>query len=140
VILAGLARGRRSCGIAEDLHTAHETVRSRMWRMRSRLGARNSAHAVAIAYEAGWMDGLAPEPRSLKPLRDRDQRTLEGIAQGLTRREIAKRLGITAREVEGAIRRLCHHLSAEDRCHAVALAYQHGLLPTLPERRRQPCT
>jgi DNA-binding CsgD family transcriptional regulator len=124
-ILAGLARGKRIAQIATDLGVPEETVRSRLFRLRRRMGARCSAHAVALAYRYGWLDGLRPEPRPVVRLADRQRECLALAARGLTNAEIAIRLGLNINTVNVHMRRAYRRLEALDRPHAVALAVQH---------------
>lgn len=138
-ILAGLARGHTTAEIAQATDTPYATVRNRIDRLRSRIGARNSAHAVGIAYRAGWMGGLPPEPRGPLTLSTRQRTVLAHMSDGLNNAEIATQLGIGRETVVTYIRRLYNYLdvtnpgpsgaSASSRPQAVALGYQHGLLP-----------
>jgi len=64
-------------------------------------------------------------PRALSR---RERQVLEHVAEGLTARAIAGQLGTTRNTVENQLRVLRIKLGARDRAHAVAIAYQHGLL------------
>ncbi|MFC8290054.1 LuxR C-terminal-related transcriptional regulator [Streptomyces sp. NPDC057242] len=136
-LLAGLARGYSTNEISTSTGVPLHTVRRRMERLRTRLDARSASHAVAIAYRAGWMRSLAPEPRGYIRLSARQHQVLELIADGLTNDQIATRLGCSRNSVITHVHRLYRALDAlrpgathtSTRPRAVALAYQHGLLP-----------
>lgn len=53
---------------------------------------------------------------------------LWGWSRGMTNKELASRLGITVHGVVSAAQRLYRHLGAVSQAHAVAIAYQEGLL------------
>ncbi|MFE6816033.1 sigma factor-like helix-turn-helix DNA-binding protein [Streptomyces sp. NPDC057677] len=135
-LLAGLARGHSTAEMATATGVAHGTVKHRVERLRIRIGARNSTHAVAIAYRSGWMRGLAPEPRGPIVLSPRQRRALELAADGMTNDEIAAELGCSSNTAMTHLRRAYAALGALRpgitpavvRPYAVALAFQHGLL------------
>lgn len=54
-ILDGLAEGLTSPEIAAELNLATETVKFHSGSLRRKLGARNAAQAVAIAYHRGLL-------------------------------------------------------------------------------------
>ena len=49
------AWGANEADIATDLHITRNTVKTHLWRIRSKLGAANSAHAVCIAIRHGFL-------------------------------------------------------------------------------------
>ena len=57
-VLALVARGLSTDGIAGELFVTPNTVRAHVRHILDRLGARNRPHAVAIAFSAGliWID------------------------------------------------------------------------------------
>ena len=55
-VLALAREGRRNREIAELLHIAEDTVKSRMKNAMAKLSAANRTHAVTIASERGWLD------------------------------------------------------------------------------------
>lgn len=68
-------------------------------------------------------------PRSGAPaLSRREYEVLRLIADGLTAKNIAHRLEVSEETVKTHVRRMLRKLDARDRAHAVALAYQAGLL------------
>ncbi|OKJ52219.1 hypothetical protein AMK27_30735 [Streptomyces sp. CB02009] len=144
-VLAGLARGRTAREIATEMDTPEPTVRQRIARLLGRTGAANSAELLAIAYQSGWMAALAPEPRGPITLTQQQLQILALIADGLDNTAIADVLGMPLNTAIGHMRRVYAALDAtrpgqrnhSSRCLAVALAYQHGLLP-FPARPATP--
>lgn len=136
-LLAGLARGNGLAELAHRLDVPKGTLDNRLWRLRGRTGARTRAHAVSIAYQRGWMAGLRPEARQLNVLTARQLDVLAAVADGDSNRETAARLGLSRNTIGTHLRHIYTALgvdtSGAPRCHAVALAHQHGLLPR-PDR------
>ncbi|MFE6379208.1 hypothetical protein [Streptomyces roseolus] len=136
-ILAGLARGRTYREIAAETDTPEGTVRQRAIRLINRVGAANAAELVAIAYRAGWMNGLPPEPRGRLTLAEDERRALFCLADGLDTAAVADAFHITHHAASRLLGRLYAALDAtrpgapdrSSRCRAIALGYQHGLLP-----------
>lgn len=62
---------------------------------------------------------------------------LNEIAAGRTNVAIARRLGVTVETVKGRSRALFRDLGASDRAHAVAIAYQRGILHVPDSSRGQ---
>jgi DNA-binding NarL/FixJ family response regulator len=52
-VLAGLTEGKHNAEIGRDLFVAEETVKTHAKRLFRKLGARDRAHAVAIAFRTG---------------------------------------------------------------------------------------
>lgn len=128
-ILAGLARGRTNAQIAEDLDLSPHTVKSHIERITHRYGARGRAGLVGIAYRRGDLASLKPEPRDQVVLGKATLTVLDGMARGLTNREIGRLRGRDEETVRSLARRMFRKLGAHHRAHAVALGYQHGYLP-----------
>ncbi|WP_218952366.1 response regulator transcription factor [Amycolatopsis anabasis] len=63
LVLQEIARGRDNHQIATILVRSHETIRTHAKNILRKLGARNRAHAVAIAYHVGIFQGR-PQPIS----------------------------------------------------------------------------
>jgi DNA-binding NarL/FixJ family response regulator len=75
-------------------------------------------------------------PRELG-LTNRELEVLEGLADGLTGVEIAAKLVISPKTVGSHVQRILAKLGVHSRAHAVALAYQSGLLePSEAQRER----
>lgn len=130
VILAGLARGDTPDQIAAITHVRPGTVRHRILRLRRRIGAHSSAHAVALAYQQGWLTHLTNEHRPDTRLSIRQTDALRRVAEGMTNPQIAQALGVSLTSVGIYLHRAYLRLGATGRTHAVALAYQHGHLTT----------
>ena len=71
-------------------------------------------------------DPVSPE-RTPKVTR-RELEVLQLISEGLSTREISRRLWVTDETVKTHVRRLLAKLEARTRAHAVANAFRHGLL------------
>ncbi|WP_158889062.1 LuxR C-terminal-related transcriptional regulator [Amycolatopsis anabasis] len=63
LVLQEIARGRDNHQIATILVRSPETIRTHVKNILRKLGARNRAHAVAIAYHVGIFQGR-PQPTS----------------------------------------------------------------------------
>jgi DNA-binding NarL/FixJ family response regulator len=68
----------------------------------------------------------APDPDRLT---DREVEVLEGVATGLTNKEIAADLGVTENTIKFHLRNILDKLHAQSRAEAVARALREGLLP-----------
>lgn len=104
-------------------------------------GTEDEGHAF-VDCDGAFMTGRgtpAPSPRltllqnadSDEPRPDVTPRELEVltlVAEGLSTREIGRRLWITEETVKTHIRRLHDRLGARTRAQAVAIAYQRGIL------------
>lgn len=135
-ILAGIARGQSNAQIGEALGLTAEGVRSHVGRICQQLGTSSRVALVAYGYQHGLLAGLAPEPRIITHVTTRQRQLLALMAQGLSTAEIADQLHLAAHTVTSHARRLYAQLQATGRPHAVALAYQHGLLTTPAYRPR----
>ena len=72
-------------------------------------------------------DAAAPDPRAL--LTDRQLEILVFVGMGLSAREIAARLGISAKTVDNHKQRIYARLGVQSQAHAVAVAMRAGLIP-----------
>lgn len=80
-----------------------------------------------------WVD----EPRAaLLGITERQADVLCGVASGMTNAQIGRALFLQPDTVKMHVGRLRRHLGATDRAHAVALAYEQGILRTPAERLR----
>jgi DNA-binding CsgD family transcriptional regulator len=70
-----------------------------------------------------------PQPSLLT---ERETEVLRLIADGLTTRDVAARLGISPRTVENYKQHMFAKLGVQSRAHAVAVASRGGLLGPLP--------
>jgi DNA-binding NarL/FixJ family response regulator len=62
-VLAAVARGRSNVEIAQTLHMSPSTAKTHLNRLLSKLGARNRAQLVVIAYESGLASPQTLGPR-----------------------------------------------------------------------------
>jgi DNA-binding CsgD family transcriptional regulator len=67
----------------------------------------------------------APKSPKVTP---RELEVLGLVAEGLSTREIARRLWVTEETVKTHVRRLHDRLGARTRAHAVAIAFRNGIL------------
>jgi DNA-binding NarL/FixJ family response regulator len=56
-VLLHIARGRSNGEIADELHMSSATAKTHVSRLLSKLGARDRAQLVVIAYESGLATG-----------------------------------------------------------------------------------
>ncbi|MCP3799075.1 response regulator transcription factor [Allokutzneria sp. A3M-2-11 16] len=94
--------------------------------------------ALSAALENGFYidPGISPllkhsghAKRTGTLLSRREQEVLGLIAEGMTAKRIGNRLGVSEETVKTHIRRILRKLEARDRAHAVARAFQAGVLP-----------
>lgn len=130
-ILAGLARGHSNAQIAKTTGLSPFTVKSHLTRISKRIGCGDRAGMVGLGYRKGWLAQLPAEHRALDPVKPHQLAVLDGMAHGLSHGAIAQRLFISEDTVKSRARAVFIALGASNRAHAVALAYQHGLL-TIP--------
>jgi DNA-binding CsgD family transcriptional regulator len=88
-VLAGVATGETAEETATRLHRALATVKHHRRHVLSKLGARNAAHAVAIAYDHGVLGERKPETINDRQL----------VAFQARTGDIAKRQGVERSEV-----------------------------------------
>lgn len=85
--------------------------------------------AEAIVFGLGHDGG---ERAPLLPIHDeltaREYSVLVLMARGLSNSEIARDLSLSLETIKSHVRRVLGKLGARNRCHAVALAYEHSLL------------
>ncbi len=126
-VLDLLAQGNGAKQIAGDLALDKKVVQDAFGDIRRCLGARTLPHAVAIAFHNGVLDGRASEGRvvSLSP---RLTDVLALVAQGWLAKQIAGDLRLTTWTVQDYFRQIRHRLGAHTLSHAVAIAFQNGLL------------
>ncbi|MGW1998433.1 response regulator transcription factor [Embleya sp. NPDC001921] len=81
--------------------------------------------AALVNALTGWNVTAAPD---VEPLHHRQDQLLLGWARGWTDQQIANELGLSLSTVLTYGKRLRHRLGATNRAHAVARAYETGLL------------
>ena len=128
-MLAGAARGQTNEQIATALGIKRATVSSTLLRAGRTLGTGSRAGMVHRAYQCGIMAGLTPEDRPPLRLPPAQHAVLRCLADGDSARDIADTLTVSENTVKTHLRKLFAALGAASRSHAVALAWQHGLLP-----------
>lgn len=74
----------------------------------------------------------------MRPLTRRDRELLPLLGEGLTRRQIGERLGLSEAGASSRVGRLYRHLGALNRAHAVYIAYTAGLLEQPDPARHEP--
>jgi DNA-binding CsgD family transcriptional regulator len=74
----------------------------------------------------------------MRPLTRRDREVLLLLGEGLTRKQIGDRLGLTEAGASSRCSRLFRHLGAVNRAHAVYIAYEAGLLEEPDPARHEP--
>lgn len=130
-VIAALAQGHAVPRISRDLDTPTRTLRTHIATAAARLGLRYTPQPrlVDYAYRHGHLPVPALDPRdALGPLTPGQAQTLSAITRGLTVAQAASELRRSRHTVNthrGALYRL---LGARTGAHAVALAWQHGLL------------
>ncbi|MCP3805402.1 helix-turn-helix transcriptional regulator [Allokutzneria sp. A3M-2-11 16] len=67
-------------------------------------------------------------PPAGTPLTHRERQVLRQAANGLTDEAIARHLGLSFSTIKTHLRRIYSKLDAQGRTHAVALAYERGIL------------
>lgn len=129
-VLAGTARGHSRRQIGQELGYSESTVHDDLRTIGKLLRAPQFTRAgiVARAYMAGLLDGLPPERRPIVLLTPAQRLVLEGVALGLTNRQIGTRLYRTESTVHSHMLALLAKFDAKDRAHLVALAFQQGHL------------
>lgn len=122
--LARLARGFTYEQIQKREATSHTAVINAVSGLHRLLGARSSAHAVALAHELGLLE----RERYALRLGAEDLDLLRMIADGLPNREIAVRLGRDLPTVGNLVSALYRLMGATNRPHAVHIGYCAGIL------------
>jgi DNA-binding CsgD family transcriptional regulator len=111
------------------------TRRHRFVLVRAAAGYRQAEIADMLGVSPSRVGQLLKEARSPddsvdgKSLSERESEVLAATAEGLTAKEIAKRLVIAPATVQDHRRSVTAKLAARNITHAVAVAYQAGLLP-----------
>ncbi|WP_370368735.1 response regulator transcription factor [Catenulispora sp. GP43] len=125
-VLTMVAAGRSRDEISRLLGMAPDTVASHMSRIYRALGARNAAHAVALAHGCGVM---AAQPHTQAPtVSPRERQVLAGLAHGLTSAQVAGHLSLSIETVKTHLRRVYRKLGVTSRANAVETAINHRLL------------
>ncbi|MFE5140373.1 LuxR C-terminal-related transcriptional regulator [Streptomyces fagopyri] len=144
-VLAGYARGWPTDRVATALAISPKTVRGHVRRATERLGIKNARPLPALVHHAYThcdfvgIPELAvldhPTPSKMR-LPDFQNQVLQGIAHGLSMDAIASELGVEKGVANTHRRNLFTRLGTSRAEHAVALAWQAGLLPHMPPPAR----
>jgi DNA-binding NarL/FixJ family response regulator len=78
------------------------------------------------------VDGMEPRRKATSPLTEREQMVLRVAAEGLTAREIGRRLGVRERTVTTHLNHIYRKLGANGRVGALVAATRLGVLPASP--------
>ncbi|WP_049871605.1 response regulator transcription factor [Catenulispora acidiphila] len=125
-VLMLVAAGGTRDDISRELGMAPGTVASHMTRIYRALGARNAAHAVALAHGCGV---LSARPEPLAPFVSRRERqVLAGLAHGLTSAQVAFHLSLSIETVKTHLRRVYRKLEVTSGANAVDTAISRRLL------------
>jgi len=125
-VLRLIADGRTKDEISRRLGLSTSTVSRHMTRAYRALGARNAAHAVALAHASGL---IARRPMPAAPFVSRRERqVLAGVAYGLTSEEVAERLSLSGETVKVHLRYIYRKLDVVCRASAVDTAINRRLL------------
>ncbi|MGW0795965.1 LuxR C-terminal-related transcriptional regulator [Streptomyces sp. NPDC002692] len=140
-VLAGYARGWPTGRVASELVITPKTVRGHIRRATARLGMTGTRPLPALvnhAYTRRDFAGIPelavldqPTPPNLR-LPNAQSHVLHGIARGLSMNAIASELGVEKGMAATHRRNLFTRLGTTRAEHAVALAWQAGLLPYTP--------
>ncbi len=115
--MAGDATSARAAAQAAAAHTRQD-------RRGSAQAAATCAHRLAQACEGARTPALATLAAPL-PLTGREREAVTLAAGGLSNRQIADRLVVSVRTVEGHLYRACAKLGASDRAELAALLHGH---------------
>jgi len=126
-VLSLIATGSTRETAAAELGLAPATVRRHATRIFAVLGARNAAHAVAIAHHAGVFGSCRTMPVD-GPVTWRERQVLRGIAAGLTAAQLGRVLVLSPETVKSHLSRVYRKLGVCTRPHAVDAAFRCGLL------------
>lgn len=127
-IIAGYARGRTVAAIACALDTTEGVVKSRTDTLSRKLGITGARTAALVHYAYCHGHLVVIRRRHLPPLTRRTADVLACAARGLGRRATAAELGISPETVSTHRQRLHRALGVHCTAHAVAVAWEAGLL------------
>jgi DNA-binding NarL/FixJ family response regulator len=134
-VIAALAQGHAVPRIGRDLDTPPRTLRTHIATAAARLGLLHTPQPCLVdyAYRHGHLSVPAVDPRDpLGPLTPTEAQTLSAITRGLTVAQAASEIRRSRHTVNTHRGALYRRLGAHTGAHAVALAWQHGLLTREP--------
>lgn len=118
-ILQMVANGNQDKEIGDNLKISVQTVRNHLATARRKMGARDRAHAAALAVKYGLVT-LEPSQRHIE--------ILQMVANGLQDKQIGAHLGISCQTAKNHIIEARRKVDGRDRAHMVALAIKYGLI------------
>lgn len=137
-VLMLVAAGGTRDEISARLDISPGTVASHMTRIYRALGARNAAHAVALAYGSGVLPfqgqpfvPLHPQPQQPPFVSRRERQVLAGLAYGLTSEQVAVYLHLSIETVKTHLRRVYRKLDVNCRANAVDRAIRGHVLAVI---------
>jgi DNA-binding CsgD family transcriptional regulator len=124
-VLSLLGTGLRTAEIALLLGLSPRTVDNHRRRIYAKLGVQSAPHAVAAAASAGLLAPLATVPHPV-PLTPRERELLELADRGLSTKQTARLLLVSAKTVENTWRHLYGKLGVHGRAEALAVVHRWG--------------
>ncbi|NUP52060.1 MAG: hypothetical protein HOW97_32770 [Catenulispora sp.] len=124
-VLTLLATGLRTAEMALLLGLSPRTVDNHRRRIYAKLGVQCASHAVATAASAGLLAPPATSPRPI-PLTPRERQILELADRGLSTKQTARQLLVSAKTVENTWRHLYGKLGVHGRAEALAVVHRWG--------------
>lgn len=133
--LAYAASGYGSIEAAGTQWLSMETVKKHKSNAIEKLGARNTAHAVRLAYEKGILLPLSVEEQ-LQTYGDLDAtkvspaelKTLQLLSDGLSNDAIAQETGVSPETVKSRVLTILKKLGASNRVQAIRIALETGIV------------
>lgn len=133
-VLSLLGAGMRTAEIALLLGLSPRTVDNHRRRIYAKLDVQCASQAVAAAASAGLLapPAIAPQPVSLTP---RERQILELADRGLSTKQTARLLLVSAKTVENTWRHLYGKLGVHGRAEALAIVHRWGMEGSGPRQR-----
>jgi DNA-binding CsgD family transcriptional regulator len=124
-VLSLLGTGLRTAEVALLLGLSPRTVDNHRRRIYAKLGVQTAPQAVAAAASAGLLAPLPTDPHPV-PLTPRERQILELADRGLSTKQIARLLLVSAKTVENTWRHLYGKLGVHGRAEALAVVHRWG--------------
>jgi DNA-binding CsgD family transcriptional regulator len=101
------------------------------------LALRLLALSIAMQFHEWWVARLGDQLTAVAGIDEQDRALLALEAQGLTSKQIARRLSLSVHCVDSRIRRIRRRLRSPNRQAAVRLAQEYGVVDPSPLQRKQ---